>query len=112
GLCSSDRGPSRDLMKKNNLVTLLGIALVVAIVSTGIFYGLFVNKLSSSTGSKSLVVAAKTLKAGTVLTAADVKLISWPDVKLPKGAFGAVDQVSGNMVFDTLGEDEQVLESR
>ena len=33
-------------MKKNNLVKLLGIALVVAIVSTGIFYGLFVNKLS------------------------------------------------------------------
>ena len=38
-------------MKKNNLLKLLGIAFVVAIVSTGIFYGLFVNKLSSSTGS-------------------------------------------------------------
>ncbi len=99
-------------MKKNNLVTLLGIALVVAIVSTGIFYGLFVNKLSSSTGGKSLVVAAKALKAGTVLTAADVKLIPWPDVKLPKGAFGAVDQVTGKMVFDSVGEDEPVLESR
>ena len=37
-------------MKKNNLLKLLGIAFVVAIISTGIFYGLFVNKLSSSTG--------------------------------------------------------------
>ena len=33
-------------MKKNNMLKLLGIAFVVAILSTGIFYGLFVNKLS------------------------------------------------------------------
>jgi pilus assembly protein CpaB len=99
-------------MKKSNLMTLLGIALVVAIVSTGIFYGLFVNRLSSSTGGKSLVVAAKAVKAGTLLTAADVKLIPWPDVQLPKGAFASVDQVSGKMVFDGLAEDEPVLESR
>ena len=47
-------------MKKNNMLKLLGIAFVVAILSTGIFYGLFVNKLSSSTGSgKTLVVAAQ-----------------------------------------------------
>src|SRR5712691_9364079 len=99
-------------MKKNNLMKLLGIALVVAIVSTGIFYGLFVNKLSSSTGGKSLVVAAKPIKAGTLLTAADVKLIAWPNVSLPKGAFGSVEQVAGKMFFDGLGEDEPVLESR
>jgi pilus assembly protein CpaB len=99
-------------MKKNNLVTLLGIALVVAIVSTGIFYGLFVNKLSSSTGGKSLVVAAKAVKAGSILTAADVKLIPWPDVTLPKGSFESIDQVAGKMAFDGLGEDEPVLESR
>ena len=35
--------PKIAAMKKNNLLKLLGIALVVAIVSTGIFYGLFVN---------------------------------------------------------------------
>src|SRR5258708_38265323 len=99
-------------MKKNNLMKLLGIALVVAILSTGIFYGLFVNKLSSSTGGKSLVVAAKPVKAGTVLTAADVKLIAWPDVTLPKGSYGTIEQVAGKMGFDALGEDEPVLESR
>ena len=99
-------------MKKNNLVTLLGIALVVAIVSTGIFYGLFVNRLSSNTGGNSLVVAAKPLKAGTLLTAADLKLIPWPDVKLPRGAFGSVEQVAGKMLFDSVGDEEPVLESR
>jgi Flp pilus assembly protein CpaB len=100
-------------MKKNNLIKLLGIALVVAIVSTGIFYGLFVNKLSSSTGSgKTLVVAARTLKAGTQLQAEDLKTVPWPADQLPKGAFENVDQVLGNTVFDTIGEDEPVMESR
>ena len=35
-------------MKQNNLAKLLGIALVVAIIATGVFYGLFVNKLRGS----------------------------------------------------------------
>jgi len=100
-------------MKKNNLLKLLGIALVVAIVSTGVFYGLFVNKLSSSTGSgKTLVVAAKTLKAGTAIQADDLKTVPWPAQDLPKGAFENVDQVVGSLVFDTIGEDEPVMSSR
>jgi Flp pilus assembly protein CpaB len=99
-------------MKKNNLLKLLGIAFVVAIVSTGIFYGLFVNKLSSSTGSgKMLVVAARELKPGTVLQAADVKLIPWPEAQLLKGGFGSVSEVTGNTVFDVISEDEPVFAS-
>jgi Flp pilus assembly protein CpaB len=97
-------------MKKNNLYKLLGIAFVVAIVATGIFYGLFVSKMSSSTGSgKTLVVAARTLQAGTVVQAADVKLIAWPGPQLPKGAFEHAEQVVGNTVFDPIDEDEPVF---
>ncbi len=97
-------------MKKNNLVKLLGIAFVVAIISTGVFYGLFVNKLSSNTGSgKALVVAARALKAGTVVQATDVKTIPWPGQQLPKGTFGTADQVVGNTVFDAINEEEPVL---
>jgi len=97
-------------MKKNNLYKLLGIAFVVAIVATGIFYGLFVSKMSSSTGSgKTLVVAAKALKAGTMLQSSDVKLIAWPSPQLPKGAFEQVEQVVGNTVFDPIDEDEPVF---
>src|SRR5436190_635715 len=33
---------------KRNLVPLLGIALVVAIISTGVFYGLFVGRLTGA----------------------------------------------------------------
>lgn len=100
-------------MKKTNLLKLLGIALVVAIVSTGIFYGLFVNRLSSNAGSgKTLVVAARSLKAGTQLTPSDVKTVPWPAPDLPKGAFGNVSEVTGNTVFDTIAEDEPIMSSR
>jgi pilus assembly protein CpaB len=100
-------------MKKNNLYKLLGIAFVVAIISTGIFYGLFVNRLSSNSGNgKMMVVAAKALKPGTVLQASDVRLMPWPGDQLPKGGFGSSDQVIGNTVFDWIGEDEPVFSSR
>jgi Flp pilus assembly protein CpaB len=99
-------------MKKNNLLKLLGIALVVAIVSTGVFYGLFVNRLSSSPGSgKTLVVAATALKAGTQLQASDLKTIPWPAEQLPPGFYGAVDQVTGITVFDPIGAGEPVVAS-
>src|SRR5579863_29513 len=100
-------------MKKNNLVKLVGVALVVAIIATGIFYGLFVNRLSSSTGTgRTLVVAAKALKPGTVVTVADLKTIPWPTEQLPKGAYETPDQVTGNTVFDAIDQDEPVLATR
>ncbi len=100
-------------MKKNNLLKLLGIALVVAIVSTGIFYGLFVGKLASSPGNgKTLVVAAKALKVGTQIQIADLKTIPWPSDELPQGFYGVTDQVVGTTVFDPIGEGEPVLASR
>ena len=99
-------------MKKNNMVKLLGIAFVVALVCTGIFYGLFVNKLSSNTGSgKMLVVAAKPLKSGTVITAQDVKTIPWPGATTPKGTFETSDKVVGKTVFDLIGEEEPITDS-
>ena len=100
-------------MNKNNLVKLLGVALVVAIISTGLFYGLFASRLSSATGNgRTLVVAARALKAGTVLVAADVKAVPWPGDHLPKGAYGAASAVVGTTVFDAIGEEEPVLEAR
>jgi pilus assembly protein CpaB len=96
-------------MKKNNMLKLLGIAFVVAIVSTGIFYGLFVNKLSSSTGSgKTVVVSTRALKSGALIAAADVKTIQWPGPVPPKGTFEKTEEVIGKTVFDAIGEEELV----
>jgi len=103
----------RPVMKKNNLLKLLGIAFVVATIATGVFYGLFVSKMSSNTGAgKMLVVAARPLKAGTVLKTEDVKLVPWQGNQLPKGSFGSAPDVVGKTVFDPIGEDEPVFASR
>ena len=100
-------------MKQNNLAKLLGIALVVEIIATGVFYGLFVNKLSSSTGSgKMVVVAAKPIPVGTVLTEKDVQSIPWPVEQSPEGAFEAARQVAGSTVLQPLAQGEPVLASR
>jgi pilus assembly protein CpaB len=97
-------------MNKNNLLKLLGVALVVAIISTGLFYGLFASRLSSSTGSgHTVVVAARALKAGTVIAVADVKTIPWPAEHLPKGAYETAETAVGSTVFDPIGNEEPVL---
>ena len=72
---------------KKNLVPLLGIAFVVAIVSTGIFYGLFVGRLkTASAPAPSIVVAARNLDRGASLQSADVKLTAWGGAAIPEGA--------------------------
>jgi pilus assembly protein CpaB len=87
--------------------------LVVAIISTGLFYGLFASRLSSATGSgRTLVVAARPLRAGTVIASADLKTIPWPGDHLPLGAYGTANAVVGTTVFDAIGEEEPVLTAR
>jgi pilus assembly protein CpaB len=100
-------------MKQNNLAKLLGIALVVAIIATGVFYGLFVNKLSSSTGSgKTVVVAAKPISAGTVLAVSDLQSIPWPAEGIPAGAFESAQEVAGRTVLVPMTQGEPVLAVR
>ena len=100
-------------MQKKNLVKLLGIALAVALVATGVFYGLFVSNLKSNAdSSKVLVVAAKSLEAGKVLAANDLKTAPWPGAELPKGAFANVNEVVGKTLFDGIDEAEPLFASR
>jgi Flp pilus assembly protein CpaB len=100
-------------MKQNNLAKLLGIALVVAIIATGVFYGLFVSKLSSKTGSgKMVVVAARPIPAGTILAEKDVQSIPWPAEQTPTGAFESLPQVDGHTVLEPLAQGEPVLAAR
>lgn len=99
---------------KRNLVPLLVIAFVVAIISTGIFYGLFVGKLraSGSQTGQSIVVAARSLERGTLLQQTDVRLAAWGAAALPKGAFTSLDQVKNATVVQPLQENEPLLSAR
>jgi Flp pilus assembly protein CpaB len=58
---------------------------------------------------KTLVIAAKALKPGTILQAADVHTIPWASEQVPKGTFETAEQVTGSTVFDSIGEGEPVL---
>lgn len=98
-------------MKKDNVGKLLGVALVVAIICTGLFYMMFAMKANSETGAQ-IVVAAKALKAGTVLKAEDLKTINWPVQQLPPGAHRNPEEVIGNTVFDPMAAEEPVLNGR
>ena len=98
-------------MKKNNMGKLLGVALAVAIMCTGLFYMMFAMKANSQTGTP-MVVAAKALKAGTVLKAEDLKTINWPVSQLPPGAHRNPQEVIGNTVFDPMAPEEPVLNAR
>ncbi len=98
---------------KRNIVPLLGIAVVVAILSTGVFYGLFAGKLRSASpdaAGQPIVVAARDLDRGTVLEAGDLK------VSLFKGALGGSfsnpAQLAGATVVDAVKQNEPVLEER
>jgi pilus assembly protein CpaB len=85
---------------------------MVALVATGLFYGLFVTKLKSNGSGKMLVVAAKPLEAGTVLAADDLKTVDWPAEELPQGAFERPAQLTGKTLFGSLSQAEPVLAAR
>jgi pilus assembly protein CpaB len=99
-------------MKKKNLVPLLGIAFIVAVVSTGIFYGLFVGKLNSATpsgpGVTSVVIATHAIETGALLGEGDVKVIPWVAPGVPAGAIGRTADAVGKVATRDLAANELV----
>src|ERR1700683_154535 len=97
---------------KRNMVPLLGIAFVVAIISTGIFYGLFAGKLRSSSDipGHSVVVAAHDLERGTVLQASDLRISEAPGILT--GSFSKPEEAVGATLLTPLKTDEPLLAER
>jgi Flp pilus assembly protein CpaB len=98
---------------KRNLVPLVCIAFVAASVATAIFYGLLGSRLrSADTPRQSIVVAARGLERGAIVTAADVKLSTWGGQYPLKGGYSAIDQVTGKSVSSAVQENEPVTQAR
>jgi pilus assembly protein CpaB len=97
---------------KRNMVPLLGIAFVVAIISTGIFYGLFAGKLrsSSDTPGNPVVVAARELDRGTVIQASDLRVSRTPGILT--GSFSKLDDAVGATLLTPLRTNEPLLAER
>jgi Flp pilus assembly protein CpaB len=99
------------------LIPLVGIALVVAIISTAIFYSLFAGRLSGAAPSQAarsaLVVAARDLKAGSAIAGGDVTVIPLEGVRQRlKGTFSSVEQVAGKTAYFDVRQGEPLLESQ
>jgi pilus assembly protein CpaB len=100
---------------RRNLVPLICIAFVAASVATGIFYGLLGSRLreaSADTLRQPIVVAARNLERGTVMTAQDVKLSTWGGAEPVKGGYAAVAQVAGKTVDIPMQQNEPITEIR
>ena len=97
-----------------NLVSLFGIAFVVAIMATGIFYGLFLGRApqsSAASGTSAVVVAKKNLDRGTVLTAEDVKTIEAPAGQVAAGSLSNPAKVQGQTLVVPLQENDPILQT-
>ena len=97
---------------KRNMVPLLGIAFVVAIISTGVFYGLFAGKLRSSNElpGHAIVVAARDLDRGTVIQPSDLRVSEVQGVL--GGAFSKPEEAAGATLLTAMKANEPLLEER
>lgn len=99
---------------KRNLLPLLGIAFIVALAASGIFYGILaghLRKLSQGDPKQQVVVAARTVERGTVLKPADLKLVGWSG-RAPVGSFSTLSTVAGQTAYASILENEPVTEAR
>ncbi len=97
---------------KRNMVPLLGIAFVVAIISTGIFYGLFAGKLRSSSDlpGHSVVVAGRDLERGTVIQSSDLRISETTGILT--GSFSKPEEAVGAVLMTSLKSGEPLLAER
>jgi len=97
---------------KRNMVPLLGIAFVVAIISTGVFYGLFAGKLRSSSElpGHAIVVAARDLDRGTVIQRSDLRVSEVQG--LLGGSFSKPEAAVGATLLTSMKANEPLLEDR
>lgn len=94
------------------MVPLLGIAFVVAIISTGVFYGLFAGKLRSSSElpGHAIVVAARDLDRGTVIQRSDLRVSEVQGVL--GGSFSKPEEAAGATLLTSMKANEPLLEDR
>ncbi len=97
---------------KRNLLPLLGIAFVVALAASGIFYGLFVGQLKQASrnfAAQQILMSSHTLDRGAVLKPADLKLSSWPGA-LPPGSHSQISDAVGKTVYSSVQENEPITD--
>jgi pilus assembly protein CpaB len=101
-------------VNKKTLVPLIGVAFVVAVISTWVFYGLVAGRLAqpASASARTVVIAARVIARGATVGTDDLKTRAWNIETLPDGTFSNPAQVVGTVASDTIAADEPVTASR
>jgi Flp pilus assembly protein CpaB len=97
---------------KKNVFPLVVIALVVAVLATGIFYGLIVSRMdgsSSVAAASNRFVAVKNFEKGQVLRAEDFRLAPMADPGVPTPT--KAEDLVGRRVLDVVEAGKPILES-
>lgn len=98
------------MTKKKNLLILLGIAFVVAIIATGLFYGLVAAKLSrvAQANQDLVLVAVRDLEPGQVLTPEDAKAVPRAAAAPVAVGFRAEPEVAGLVVMTRIAAGDPI----
>lgn len=96
------------------LLTVILMAVFVALVITAVFYQITVGRTNVATApeTRALVVAKKELPMGSVITDQDVNLVLYPTDVYPAGGFGDIDEVVDRAVVQSILPNEPVIAGR
>lgn len=102
--------------------TRTGVILVLALVSGLLAAYLAINFLGGEDGEKEaagvpgegvdVVVAARAMDVGTVLSPEDVKLVKWPSRAVPQGYSGELSEVVGRGLLFPVSQNEPLLSNK
>ncbi len=96
------------------LLTVVMVAILVALVVTGIFYQITVGRSTpvGETATKDLVIARSNLPMGAVITAEDIQLVEYPENHYPEGAFVDIETALDRTVVQPILANEPILNGR
>jgi len=94
--------------RNSRTLIVLGVALVLATLSTYLVYRTIQSRPTKEVevAHAFAVVAAHPIPLGTMIAAADVKVVPWPAASVVPGSFTAVDEVVGRGVIAAVAENE------
>lgn len=96
------------------LLTVVMVAVLVALVITAVFYQITVGRkpTQAEVATKELVVATRELPMGAKITPEDVRLIDYPQQAYPAGGFESIDAVLERSVVQPILANEPVVGGR
>jgi pilus assembly protein CpaB len=100
-------------MRKTSLILPLILALAFGVIASVLVLSFIRSQLANKGPNlQTVVVASKDLTFGETLTGDNMKTAMYPEGSIPKGAFGIIDSLLGEVTKVFLKENEPILESK